>query len=324
MSNLNPLRVYENEVVAEAKLIKSKAESTKIKQKLEDEKNNYQERYHAYLVYFSYNRRMKNIQECIDLYNQYKNTFGDEFLIAHFYSIVIKNTETKSAIAKSIQVARQCVERESTHSGALHNLAGSLLLFVAHIREDAEQSKALLIEALEIANEAIKLEPDYPKFYATRASINASLKFFEHAENDITKAIEMEDSGSNDYSIRLTDYLAIKTDVKFKKEIQHSLERSQSEIEEITQDARKSNLEILSFFIAVISFIIGGLSMQKQMAVEDATKLILVLSGALIVTISGFCLLFDSRDKFKRFSLSLAVAIFLFVVARFSDVLFFG
>lgn len=342
---MNIQRKLENEVVAKAKDIRNEEELAKYTQKLDEDNVLEGDKYEAYLVCFSYHRRMKNVRKCMELYERFKADHADQFLVEHFYAIALRVKESKRNIKEAIRLAKKCRQQDPSHSGVLHNLAGAIHTFATKYESDTAKSNELLIEAKEVVNEAIEHESDYPRFYATRASIYMDLGDFSHAEQDIATAIEMEDSSSNDYPIRLNEYLAIKMDLKFKKELEIALNRTETkmansaetvkeelrtssidikkDIEHITQEAKKSNIEVLTFFVAVISFIIGSLSMLSGLSVQDSVKVILILAGALLFSVAGFCLLFDSNNKLKRFSLSACTAIFLFAIARYSNLIFF-
>lgn len=60
--------------------------------------------------------------------------------------------------------------------------------------------------ALYCVNRAIQLEPDYAKFYCTKARIVSIKHHYEEASELILKAIDMEDSGKSDYALLIGNY----------------------------------------------------------------------------------------------------------------------
>jgi hypothetical protein len=84
-----------------------------------------------------------------------------------------------------------------------------------------------------------------------------------------------------------------------------------NEIEKAAADASKNNLEILSFFVAIISFTIGGISIAQNYVVIQAMQLIFVLSASLLIVISGATFLFDRSNKIRLFIYSLLFALIL-------------
>lgn len=289
---------------------------------IEDNAKAFDERYESYLVLFTFYRRMKNTAECICLYEQYKNMFNKKFLFLHFYSIVLKQTGNKRDLINSISIARESLKLQARHAGALHNLAGGLYFFVESSDLGEKENKKLLDESLELVEAAIELEQDYAKFYGTRAKIQCLRGRFERAGKDVAIAIDKEDSSTNDYGLRISDYLSIKMHINLKKAVDEVLLDTQKEIQAISDDVKKSNLEILSFFVAVISFVIGSITLAKGVKTAEAILLILVLASSLLMVIAGFTLLFDSRNKISRFLFSSVVAVLIFIVAIYSPNLF--
>ena len=289
---------------------------------VEDESISLDERYKCYLIAFTFFRRMKSTSDCISLYQKNRHLFGQKFLFLHFYSIALKQTGRKIDLVKSISIANEALKLQSTHAGALHNLAGALHLLVENSDLGEKERKKHLDESVELVDSAIQLEPDYAKFYATRAKIQCLRGFYDSAEKDVTMAIDKEDISANDYSIRVSDYLAIKMSINLNKAVEGVLVDTKKEIQNIYDDVKKSNLEILSFFVAVISFVIGSITLAKGVKTTEAIQLILVLASSLLIVVSGFTLLFDSRNKFKRFFFSSIIGILIFVLAVYSPSLF--
>ncbi len=290
--------------------------------KLQDEGQPKEERYHAYLVLFVYHRRHKNIRECIQLYNDYKDFFGDQFLILHFYAIVLKETGAHADLEKAVSLARKAVSLEPENPGALNNLAGGLASLADSSYFEKKQRNRMLVEGLEAVNKAIRLEPSYAKYYGTKARLESLLGRQNEAEESVAFAIALEDSQSKDYPIRITEYLQIRMSIQTNKTAERVLTEAKGEIQTVAQEARRSNLEILSFFVVVVSFVIGSFSLAKGRTPAEAIQVILVLASSLLSAVSGFTLLFYDRHKWRRLTLSLAIAVLLFVVAIFVPAIF--
>ncbi len=108
-------RSLELEITAEAK----NADSSDVERHLvtlQDEDKLIEERYRAYLVIFVYHRRRKDIGKCIQLYNDYKELFGDRFLTLHFYAIALKETGSHTDLEKAVFLARKAVSLEPENS----------------------------------------------------------------------------------------------------------------------------------------------------------------------------------------------------------------
>ncbi len=288
---------------------------------LENEKSDYKTRLISYLLIITYHRRRKDVKLCNRLTKLYHHLFKSEFLYLHTYSIVLKMSELKNDIGKSISLAEKTVQMQPNNCGALHNLAGSLYMY----SECDGISESKRIEQLETAQkyvyEALAIEPDYPKFHATQAKILAAVGDFTAARNSLLIAIDLEDSNSKDYNIRLTDYLNIRMRIDLLNAKNDLKKNIKNEIDKAAAEARKNNLEILSFFVAIISFTIGGISILKNFAITEAIQLIFVLSASLLIVISGATLIFDGNHKFKRFLYSIIFAILLLILAYFTPII---
>jgi len=276
----------------------------------------------CYLINFTYHRRRKDVKLCLRLAQKYHYLFKSEFLYLHTYSIVLKMSELKNDIGKSVSLAEKTVQKQPNNCGALHNLAGSLYMYAQCEGVSEDKKVGLLEKAQKYIYEALVVEPDYPKFYATQAKILAEVGDFSAAKNSLLVAIDTEDSTSKDYNIRLTDYLNIRMRIDLLQTKDGLRKNIKNEIEKAAADASKNNLEILSFFVAIISFTIGGISIAQNYVVIQAMQLIFVLSASLLIVISGATFLFDRTNKIRLFIYSLLFALILLVLAYLTPILF--
>ena len=72
--------------------------------------------------------------------------------------------------------------------------------------------------ALLFVNRAIDLEPEYAKYYSTKARIIALKNRFEEANRLLIKAIDLEDSGKKDYALLIGNYQYYRTMISIKKQ----------------------------------------------------------------------------------------------------------
>ena len=289
-----------------------------------DETTNKDDRLYAYCVVFTYYRRQKDINKCIDLFEKYSFLFPKEFIVLHYFSIAVKETGRRKDLIRSIELARESLSIQPRHVGALHNLAGSLFLLAEEDGSQKESSRILLNEARDNVEEAIDLESGYPKFYATKAEILSALGDHKSALREVTKAIDKEDSNSSDYPLRISDYLSRKMKIELRRSITSVSEESRRELKEAMDEARKSNLEILSFFVAIISFIVAGINITVKFSFAEAVQLLFVLSATMLMAVSGFILLFDSHRSFIRFLQAFIVALVMLLIAFGAQQLLFG
>ena len=279
-------------------------------------------RLRAYCVIFTRRRREREINKCFALYERYKLDFGDDFIALHLLSIAQRDSGRRKDLLSSIKLAEAALETAPRHAGVLNTLAGALLRLAEDDGIEKETSRDKLKQAREAVEQAIELEPDYPKFYATKADILSALGDYEGARAEMTRAIDKEDRHASDYPLRLTDYLNRKAKIELSRSIKTVTEESRRDLANAMADARRSSLEILSFFVAVITFLLAGINIAIKFSLENAIQLLFVLSSLMLMTISGLILLYDSHRRWTRFFQAFAVAIVILLLGIFSPDIF--
>ena len=307
-------REFENSITNISKLLSSDNFSS-ILEKFNFE-DNYLNKLKYYCIIFTYKRRQEDINFCIRFYNENKLYFKESFIVKHLYSILLKRTGKIKDIYKSIEIAREIQKKEINHIGALHNLAeGSVLI--------CEESKTLtstdiernIDESLEILDDIIEISPNYAKFYATKSRAYIIQENYNLAKENIHKAIDKEDSNANDYSIRINQYLVIKSKIETKKQIKILMNDVKDHTNKIETEIRKSNLELLSFFVAVISFIYANVQIMTKFKLVEAIQISFSFSSAILIAMTGFVSIYGNKNEFKRFIVPVVVAILLLLIA---------
>lgn len=219
-------------------------------------------------------------------------------------------------IRQTLDMAKRYARDYPEHSGFVHLLAD----VVATARElELEQGIARLSSddvaaGLHAANAAISLEPDYAKFYATKARILALDKDFSDAMTCIGMAIDKEDSARADYAIRIGNYQFLRLQIQarindgklradltdysttFRQRHEDAENRLEESLNRMDGSTLK-NLEFLGFFAALISFTIGSVQMAVSYSPREAAGLIVVLMGALLVAFAGFSFILERHLK---------------------------
>jgi len=251
-----------------------------------------------YCIIFTYKRRRNDINFCINFYQQNKDRIESSFIVNHLYSIILKQTEKLKDINKSIEIATELNNKFSEHIGVAHNLADGLVLLCEEAKSLSQvQIKEKSNEALDLLNDIIQKDPDYAKFYSTRARAFILLKNFDLAKDNINNAIDKEDSKSNDYQLRITQYLLIKSKITLQEQSNQAIEDFKKHTDKIEQDIRKTTLEMLGFFVAIISFIYADIQILTKFSFTDAIRLIFAFSSGLLLTMTGFIYIYDSNNK---------------------------
>lgn len=267
-----------------------------------------QERLKAYCVLFTYRRRSRDLGDCLKLHRKYEDDFKDTFFYHHLYAIALKESGRRRDIDPAVESARSALALAPDNVGALHSLASALYLSAQAADFKAPDCDKKVGEALELVDEAICIE-GYAKFYSTKAQILSAKGLPDLASDAIREAIEREDSRKKDYHLRLSDYFSVRSQIELRKRIREATEYADATIKAALDDARRSNLEILSFFIAAVSFIIAGINITVKLPAADVAGLIFILSAAMLISVSGFALFYGGYGAKRRFSVVFAIGL---------------
>ncbi|MBY6071224.1 hypothetical protein KUV35_07970 [Marinobacter salsuginis] len=294
---------------------------------LQNQESSVEDRLESFLILLTRHRRYKDTEKGIAVWKNFSDEFVgtskgqklSSFFSQHVYSILLKDRGNETDLDTAIRLARHCLKLVPGYPGTLHSLAGGLVDKAKSNGQSKEEKEKLLNEALKAVNAAIDSEPGYPKYYSTRARIHSQLGLYDKADEDIRHAIDQEDSGSPDYPIRLTNYLEIKSETALSRAILDIEKQISDAALSAVSEAKSSNIQILTIFIAVISLLIGGISVSASYPFVHAAQLIFTLAAALLIFISGFGVLYEPKSRIKRFFFGFTVSIILIVIAAFLD-----
>jgi len=185
-----------------------------------------------------------------------------------------------------LELSHEIVTRCADNAGVQHAFA-DLYATVCERRPDLQPdiTKEWATKAKRAVNIAMQVEPAYAKFYCTKGRILAIDGDFEEADRLVERAIHMENSNRNDYAIRIGSYQYHRLQIQAKKQLKDS--HMQEQLDDL-KSAATSNIEVLSFFTAVISFVIGSLTLAAGQTAFHAAVLIMILMGALLFVFSVF------------------------------------
>jgi tetratricopeptide (TPR) repeat protein len=225
-------------------------------------------------------------------------------LYPHFYSMMFKELRTSDSYHSAIQYAHQAIVRLPDQEGVLHNFADAV---ITAIETGIELDPSLLTKAEEQLLKAMYLSPKYPKFYCTKGRLLALKKDYKAATESILKAIDLEDSSKSDYVLRINDYQNHLANIRNDQlntsmvESIRELSESKDRLEKSLESAKTENLQMLGFFVAIITFTLGSFNLIKQEDIMDSVFLIFVLTGCLIISYIAFTVLFSNNqsDKWK-------------------------
>lgn len=190
-----------------------------------------------------------------------------------------------------------------------------------------------------VLDKAIKLLPEYAKFYETKARLFLSEDDFIKAEKYVHMAIDKEDSTKSTYAQAIINYNFTKYRIisRQSEKAAHDLQQVSEErlnkmienitkanevqkeelkqIEESIEDSHLKTIEVVGFFTGIISFVISSVEIATALDVAEAAKLITMLIGGWIVSYAAFSFTFKKpTTESKKQSLIVAVLGFLIML----------
>ena len=259
-------------------------------------------RFTAFVALCIYMRRLKDISKHQALFEKYGHDFVSFKLYPHLCSMMYRELRTMDSFYSAIEFAQEAIIRLPEQEGVLHNFAESVIVAA---EEGLELEPSYLVRAEQELRKAMFISPRYPKFHCTKGRLLDLKKRYKEAAESILNAIDLEDSSKPDYILRINDYQNYLANVrndqlhaKMEESI-NELTSSKEKLEESLENAKTENLQMLGFFVAIITFTIGSFNIVKQDYIMDTVFLLFVLTGCLIISYVAFTILFSNNHTNK-------------------------
>ncbi len=262
-------------------------------------------------IYYRHLMEYDDLEQLLDEYEQEFSTFQS---IGHLRTLFYLDSEEEYSheevqehLNKAFWVAKQYKDMAKRFPNI--NVAGSQHAFADLFATYCERYESLQSEivgkwykkAHSAVEEAIRLSPEYAKYYCTKGRILSQMHDYDTAFHCVQKAIRLESPTANkdNYSLRILQYQSHKVNIQARYQI-YKLNTQQAKINDDISNMKGSllsNIEILGFFSGIISFIIGSLTLANGQTAKDAAALILILLGALLVVFDCFGFLLHANSK---------------------------
>lgn len=307
-------RDYEKQVVRLGTCAEEKVLRPVLEELLADGTAPEPERYAAYCSLHSRYRRMRDHQKLKDLCNRYESTFRAHPSAEHF-SLLVYVDMGDPFDEPVLMRAERSIERMLGTAGAQHLLADLVALYYEregnHHLLGTEKAASWLEKAMTAVNQAISAD-DYAKFHYTKARLLCLQENYKAALDEVSLAVDKEDSSRPDYAIRMATYLSEKMRIesiehqdRYLKKIQEDQTAAESKIQEQMDklsDSSVKSLEFLGLFAGIISFTIGGISIvsnASSFSFQGAAGLLIVLMGTLLEVFCGFGVILHGLGREK-------------------------
>lgn len=273
----------------------------------------------ALCVLHTYLRRNKKYQEIKVLETKYEAKYSSNpaFQILHLRLEI--NIPSMSP-EESLHYADNLSKKFADNDGVIHDFC----MLVANTYEQGTEviRKEIVHNYIDRAQEIIDKVAinKYPKFLWTRARIYSILsecevdedkrkQYYEIALKSINEAWMLEKPGEQ-YNTRVMTYRNYELFIKNS----HMLETTRRELNVVVRQQtemlqkvkeeynslKTDNLEILGFFVAVISFTIGSLGITREGNFVENVCSIVVLMSALLIVYGGLGIVLHGKEKVGR------------------------
>ena len=148
-----------------------------------------------------------------------------------------------------------------------------------------------------VVNEVVGLtylNPDYAKYYYTRARLSRLLGEYESARADLARAVELEDRKSADYRDRVAVYLMERGVLDADRSLRELLGQAREavsvldeRVSQVDQSMRESQIRVIesiAFVSAILGLVLTSGSALQQRSTTDA---LVILAGLAVVLLGS-------------------------------------
>lgn len=272
---------------------------------LKDDTRPVEVRFSAFFVLVTHCRRYKSYTEYGRLVDEFGSLFTNHPMFAHVAGLMYAGRGGSGDLEHALALSKRASESLPSHSGALHAFASN----VATAGESGIPiDDATRIEAEEALAAAIGLEPKpYAKFYCTRGRLLALRGEWDRAQESIRKAMDLEEEGKSDYTLRLGEYqyylarvqnseMTSRMESEF-DQARTSIATMQSKMENQLDELRGQSLATLGLFTAILSFTLGSIQITRGHSFDQAARLIIVMAGSLMAVYGVFAMIVRRKGE---------------------------
>lgn len=152
------------------------------------------------------------------------------------------------------------------------------------------------------ANKSIDCDVSYAKFHSTLGRLYLVERQYKEAIDECSTAIDYEKHETEGYTIRVNDYQNYILTAKTFLNIEKLNDTLYNEVKNKLADMQSRNIEVLVFFVSIMSFVIGSIQLiNDKFDFVDIAALIVLLFGCLLTVLGAFGRNLNGSDKRNYF-----------------------
>ncbi|HEY8816832.1 MAG TPA: hypothetical protein VIP57_17265 [Candidatus Dormibacteraeota bacterium] len=262
-----------------------------------------------------------NFQRYRDLVDRYDGDFPEDrypYFLTFRSQYYASRGDDLEDLELACDYARAAKERLSQVPAVLHLYA----ITVLRIGESGEAvSDDQLDEVNKAISNAIRIDRDlfarhekttrFARYHATKALLQTYRGRHREARRELHRAFDLEDpndSGSIAEFLEIRGRIALNEQLgPVRSEVGALSERIEVETANlkdlstsVADQIRLQAVQLLGLLAAVLAFLFTGTEIARQLNFHDASKLMLVVSGAILVVFGGFSLIFYAEHLTAR------------------------
>jgi hypothetical protein len=256
-------------------------------------------------------RRRKNYGTVTQLVNRGRAPFRD-IALAQLMTVelIARQPDQHGGLDYGFELHAAAHEVLGEHLSLSHFLGGQLHLVRAITTLDPDVRAVALERSIHAFDRAWSLRKDYGRPLQQKAVAHLERAEYAQALVEIDRAIEVEDSTTIDYSIRLADYQATRLNILWKQQLVQ-IEQAQQHQQMVVADIRNQFVDLIALIGLVIALLSVTVNLSRSIDPSRAVMLFLAAGGVMLLVFTGFrAMLATGRNDMVRWrSLGVPVGI---------------
>ncbi|WP_193188978.1 tetratricopeptide repeat protein [Nisaea sediminum] len=284
---------------------------------IEDNSKNESFRFLSFCILLQHHRRFLNHDNVENLINKFSDLFSNQNLF-QLYAATYKNSPNQFELIQGIRVSYK-ISSMHEENAFLGNAFSELVAKAIELYPEEKIFTRHMDDALTIINRSIQISPKYAKFYQTNARLLSAIGEYDLALSSAQRSIDIENSDISDYVLRIQSYASTLLEIESKKqihildtridEIDNSIKSAVQKIESEASKNRTNVVEILAFFIAVVTFVLASINTSVQFPPTEALFLIIGIGGVLSLSFSVLNIILMDNTKIFRLMTGVLIGI---------------